>query len=137
MDISKVEERALVPLGRALVKGSTYRYSIDLVASKKYYGRPFFNFRSDQVFINEKNGVLRFTAPPSSIQNFIWNMVLVKEGKGNPVGLYCDVHVQAYRKTKKFADAILSGNIITCNNVGHEYVIEVQANSKIKVEYYD
>ena len=129
----------LVPLGGALVVGSAYKYNIQLVASKKYYGRPYYEFTSDQVLIDEKNGILRFTAHPASIQNFIWNMVLVKDGKGNPVGLYADIYVEAYRKTKRFATAHLKGNIVTCNNVGHKvgYVIEVQANSEIKVTYYD
>jgi hypothetical protein len=139
MDISKVEERALVPLGGALVRGSSYRYNIQLVASKKYYSRPYYEFTSDQVLIDEKSGVLQFTARPAAIQNFIWNMVLVKDGKGNPVGLYADVYVEAYRKTKRFAMAHLTGHIVTCNNVGPEvgYVIKVQAESDIKVEYYD
>jgi hypothetical protein len=137
--LSPVEERSLVPLGGALVKGSDYRYNIQLVASKKYYGRPFYEFTSEQVLIDEKKGVLQFTARPAAIQNFIWNMVIVKDGKGNPVGLYTDVYIEAYRKTKKFATALITGHIITCNNVGHKvgYVIRVQANSEIKVTYYD
>jgi len=134
---SQVEERSLVPLGGALVAGSAYQYKIDLVASKKYYQRPYYKFTSDQVLIDDRNGILRFTARPAAIQNFIWNVVLVKDGKGNPVGLPCDIFVQAYRKTKMFAEANISGHIITCNNIGSEYVIEVQAKSEIEVKYYD
>ena len=136
---SQVESRDLVPLGGALVKGSSLRYNIELVASQKYGSRPYYQFTSDQVLVDHKQGVLQFTARPAAIQNFIWNMVLVKDGKGNPVGLHTDVYVDAYRKTKKFATAHLTGNIVTCNNVGPEvgYVIQVQADSEIKVEYYD
>ena len=135
----EVHERALVPLGSTLVKGSAYRYNIQLVASKKYYGRPFYEFTSEQVLVDEKNGILQFTARPGDIQNFIWNMVLVKDGEGNPVGLHTDVYVEAYRKTKKFATALITGHIITCNNVGHKigYVIRVQADSEITVKYYE
>lgn len=136
---SQVESRDLVLLGGALVKGSDYRYYIDLIGSKKYGKRPFYQFTSDQVLIDEGRGILRFTARPAAIQNFIWNLVLVKEGKGNPVGLHCDVFVDAYRRTKKFATAKLEGHIITCNNVGpkYGYVIEVQAKQEIEVKYYD
>ncbi len=138
MDIAKVEERALVPLGNALVKGSEMRYKIDLVASKKYYSRPYKTFNSDQVLVDEKNGILKFTARPAEVTQFIWELVLMHSGAGNPVGLYTDVYVKAFRKSVMIAEAHLSGNIITCSNVGIEvgYVIEVQANSEIKVEYY-
>ena len=138
MDISKVEERALVPLGGALVKGSEMRYSIDLVASKEYYRRPYKTFKSDQVLVDEKNGILKFTARPAEVTQFIWELVLTHSGAGNPVGLYTDVYVKAFRKNRMIAEAHLSGNIITCSNVGTEigYVIEVQANSKIEVEHY-
>lgn len=136
---STVENRDLVLLGGSLVQGSDYRYCIDLVGGKKYGKRPFYQFTSDQVLIDEKRGILRFTARPTEIQNFIWNLVLVKDGKGNPVGLFCDIFVDAYRRTKKFASAKLSGHIITCNNVGpkYGYVIEIQAKSEIEVKYYD
>lgn len=138
MDIAKVEERALVPLGNALVKGSEMRYSIDLVASKKYYSRPYKTFNSDQVLVDEKNGILKFIARPAEVTQFIWELVLMHPGAGNPVGLYTDVYVKAFRKNTMIAEAHLSGNIITCSNVGIEvgYVIEVQANSEIKVEHY-
>jgi hypothetical protein len=139
MDITKVKDRALVPLGGALVKGSEMRYSIDLVASKKYHSRPYKTFKTDQVLVDEKNGILRFTARPHEVTQFIWELVLMHDGKGSPVGLYTDVFVQAFRKTKRFAEAHLTGDIITCSNVGSVigYVIEVQANSEIKVVYYD
>ena len=84
MDISKVEERALVPLGGALIKGG-HRYSVDLVASKKYYGRPYKTFATDQVMVDEKNGILRFTARPADMTQFIWNLVMMHSGAGNPV----------------------------------------------------
>ncbi len=138
MDISKVEDRALVPLGGALVKGSEMRYSIDLVASEKYGRRPYYTFKSNQVLVDEKRGILKFTTRPASVTQFIWELVLMHPGAGNPVGLYTDVYVKAFRKNRMTAEAHLSGNIITCSNVGTEvgYVIEVQANSEIEVEHY-
>jgi len=139
MDLTTHEPYALVPLGGALVTGSSHRYKIDLVATKKYHGRPYHEFDSEQVLVDEKNGILQFKARPAAVTQFIWNLVLMHDGAGSPIGLYTDVYVKAYRKTRLFAEAHLTGHIVTCNNVGPKigYVIEVQAQSEIKVKYYD
>ena len=136
---SQVEERSLVPLGGALVAGSAYTYKIDLVATEKFGSRPWYQFMSEQVLVDEKTGVLRFNARPNDLSQFIFNCVFVKSGKGDLRGMFVNIYVQAYRKTKKFATAELEGHIITCNNVGPAigYVIEVQAKSEIEIKYYD
>lgn len=137
--LSPAVKHELIPLGGALVQGVPCKYKIDLVGSRKYGRRPWKQFNSDQVLVDSKNGILQFTARPNDVSQFIWELVLVHDGEGNPVGLHADVYVDAYREAKKFATAHLTGHIITCNNVGPKvgYVIKVQAKSEIEIKYYD
>lgn len=139
MDIAKVEDRTLVPLGGALIQGDGMKYRIELVASKKYGSRPFKRFTSDQVSVDAKNGILRFTTRALEIQQFVWELVWIHTGKGSPTGEHVDVYVDATNKDYPIATATLTGYITACNNLGPErgFVIEVQANSEIKVEYHE
>lgn len=135
MDLTKVEERALVPLWGALSKKGRLKYHIDFVASDDYGQRPWYRFESRYVFIDINTGVLQFRAPVNSINQFIWNVVFHRKGTGNPVGEYVNVYVKGYRDTKHIATATIEGHITSCNNVGKgRYVIEVQAKEEIKVE---
>ena len=131
------EERALVPLSKAVAMRSGLIYKIDMVASVDYGHRPYFMFDTDSVFVDAKSGILRFEAPVSAIGQFIWNVVFKRRGKGNPVGEYVDVYVRGYRKSVHVATATITGNITVCNNIGSgKYVIEIQADEEIKVEHH-
>lgn len=127
---------ALVPISKAIALRGNLIYKIDLVATVEYGQRPYFMFDTDSVFVDAKNGILRFEAPVSAIGQFIWNVVFKRKGKGNPVGEYVDVYVRGYYKSKHVATATITGHITVCNNVGSgKYVIEIQANKEIKVEH--
>lgn len=138
MDITKVEDRALVPLGGALVPQSGLTYRIDLVATEAYGSRPFKKFKSDEVMVDAEHGILRFNTRALDVQEFIWQLVFKRKGKGNPKGEFVNVYVDAMHHGYCVATATLKGHISTCNNMGpkHGYVIEVQANSEIEVTYH-
>lgn len=100
-----------------------------------YTGRPWYRFESSSVFIDINTGVVQFRAPVNSINQFIWNVIFKRSGKGNPVGEHIDVYIKGYQADKHIATATITGHITTCNNVGKgTYVIEVQADKEIKVE---
>ena len=134
MDISKVEERALIPLWGALYKRGRLNYHIDMVAGE-YAGRPWYRFESRYVLMDINTGVIQFRAPVNSINEFIWNVIYKKKGSGTPVGEHVDVYVKGYKDTKHIATATIKGRIVSCNNIGKgRYVIEIQADKEIEVE---
>ena len=138
MDIAKVEGRALVPLGGALVPQSGLTYKIDLVATEAYGSRPYKKFKSEEVSVDTENGILRFNTRILEIQEFIWQLVFKRSGEGYPTGEFVSIYVDALYNGRCVATASIEGHIIACNNMGskHGYVIEVQANSEIKVEHH-
>jgi len=119
-----------------VIPKSQLKYRIEFVASSDYGHRPWYKFESRFVFIDVNTGILQFRAPVIQIQDFIWQVVIKKTGKGNPVGEYVDVYIRGYQEKRHIATATITGHITTCNNVGNsEYVIEVQADKEIKVEH--
>ena len=119
-----------------MIPQSQLKYKIEFVASNEYGNRPWYKFESKSVFIDVNTGILQFRAPVIKIQDFIWQVVVKRTGKGNPVGEYVDVFVKGFQKRRLIAIATITGHITTCSNVGNsEYVIEVQADKEIKVEH--